>query len=520
MTPFKYPATVAVAVALAASATASPFISSVSPDPVTPSGRLVITGAGFGAEGQVLIDELPSFLTSWSDTRIVAYVPEVAHVGNCPVQIVLPGDASNVATVAIVARQAAGRVLWRFQGDALYSVTRPALGPDGTIYAVDVYGTLYAVAPNGGLRWLTRGAGDKGVDVGPDGTIYTGSEDAIRAYSPDGTLRWTFVQNPRAFILLGPNVGPDGNVYGVSTSGMGIISLTPNGELRWAEPEVYDRPIVDYQEITFGPNGNQHQLYFHANNHVKGVRLDNGDTRFTLGGGRSQPAVGPDGSVYVGGLGRYDPNGNLLNSWVPSPNNGSSGHDVGSDGRVYFAYNLSWFTGRNADLTQRWNFLSDGMVNWPTVQPQNQIVVTGGALNFGMSGYIQAFDTANGNRLWRETLPQEIENNLAVGAKSRFAPDGRTVYSPVYMFGYNQADVYWYIYALRTGDALRGDLNCDGLVNNFDIDPFVLALADAGAYAATYPDCDISSADMNGDGAVNNFDIDPFVACLSGGGCP
>lgn len=61
-----------------------------------------------------------------------------------------------------------------------------------------------------------------------------------------------------------------------------------------------------------------------------------------------------------------------------------------------------------------------------------------------------------------------------------------------------------------------GDLNCDGSVNNFDIDAFVLALTDSEAYAAQYPDCSIQNADANGDGLVNNFDIDPFVALLSG----
>jgi hypothetical protein len=64
------------------------------------------------------------------------------------------------------------------------------------------------------------------------------------------------------------------------------------------------------------------------------------------------------------------------------------------------------------------------------------------------------------------------------------------------------------------------DLNCDGSVNNFDIDPFVLALTDAAGYAVQFPDCNAALADVNGDGAVNNFDIDPFVACLVNGGCP
>lgn len=63
------------------------------------------------------------------------------------------------------------------------------------------------------------------------------------------------------------------------------------------------------------------------------------------------------------------------------------------------------------------------------------------------------------------------------------------------------------------------DMNCDGHVDNFDIDPFVAALTDPDAYAAEYPACDISNGDVNQDGVVNNFDIDPFVECIAGGGC-
>lgn len=64
-----------------------------------------------------------------------------------------------------------------------------------------------------------------------------------------------------------------------------------------------------------------------------------------------------------------------------------------------------------------------------------------------------------------------------------------------------------------------GDMNCDGLVNNFDIDPFVLALANPTEYAAQFPDCDADNGDVNGDGQLDNFDIDPFVNCVLNGGC-
>ncbi|MCG3127758.1 MAG: hypothetical protein CHACPFDD_02630 [Phycisphaerae bacterium] len=61
-----------------------------------------------------------------------------------------------------------------------------------------------------------------------------------------------------------------------------------------------------------------------------------------------------------------------------------------------------------------------------------------------------------------------------------------------------------------------GDMNCDGSVNGFDIDPFTLALSDPAGYAAAYPACDINNGDVNVDGSVNGFDIDPFVGLLGG----
>lgn len=63
---------------------------------------------------------------------------------------------------------------------------------------------------------------------------------------------------------------------------------------------------------------------------------------------------------------------------------------------------------------------------------------------------------------------------------------------------------------------LIGDLNGDGLVNNFDVDPFVLALVDPPAYAAQYPA--LSGAflgDVNEDGAFDNSDVDAFAALLT-----
>jgi probable HAF family extracellular repeat protein len=62
-----------------------------------------------------------------------------------------------------------------------------------------------------------------------------------------------------------------------------------------------------------------------------------------------------------------------------------------------------------------------------------------------------------------------------------------------------------------------GDMNCDGVVDAFDIEPFVTGLIDPSAYAARWPDCFADSAgDINQDGQFDAFDIEPFVQMLSG----
>jgi hypothetical protein len=62
-----------------------------------------------------------------------------------------------------------------------------------------------------------------------------------------------------------------------------------------------------------------------------------------------------------------------------------------------------------------------------------------------------------------------------------------------------------------------GDLNCDGVTDLADINPFVLYLSNFGLWQATYASCDPLNGDINGDGTYPSFgDINPFVALLTG----
>ena len=81
----------------------------------------------------------------------------------------------------------------------------------------------------------------------------------------------------------------------------------------------------------------------------------------------------------------------------------------------------------------------------------------------------------------------------------------------------NASDVAFVLNGHTGQQQVLADLNCDGFVNNFDIDPFVLAVTDPAAYQQAFPNCNINAADTNRDGLINNFDIDSFVVCLTQG---
>ena len=61
---------------------------------------------------------------------------------------------------------------------------------------------------------------------------------------------------------------------------------------------------------------------------------------------------------------------------------------------------------------------------------------------------------------------------------------------------------------------LLGDMNCDGVLDGRDIGPFVLAVLDPPAYAATYPGCNINRADIDGNALINVDDVPPFIDLL------
>jgi len=420
---------------------ATPTIDSLSDTTLPRSGFIEVLGSGFGTSGELLIDGQPAIFASWNDTRVAAYVPETAGPGMVAVTVTSNGMTSNSVQFDVSMRQPDGRFQWRVRMDSFYSQVRPDVGPDGTIYAVDVHERLYAVSPDGAVLWVALDAGSKGVDVAADGTIYTGTENWVKAFNPDGSEKWTFTQDPRAFILIDVAQGPDGNVYGVASSGMGVFSLTPQGELRWINPEAYSRPITDYSEIVFGsgPDG-QDQLYFFANGHARAVRLADGASIFTIGGisQGNLPAVSPlDDTLHFADK-AYSPAGDLVWQFHEFLNGLQAVSNAGTH------YNTtSMITPRlfavEPDGSERWQAALQETAGTVDVDPTESVLVIGTSGVLTSPPAVLGVDTRNGATLWRAEFPAEepdVPNpwtggngfNQFIDSKADFAADGSAAY--------------------------------------------------------------------------------------------
>ena len=74
-------------------------------------------------------------------------------------------------------------------------VSPPALGPDGTVYVGSNDNIIYAINVTGGLKWkyATGGQVQSSPALGPDGTVYVGSGDYnIYAITSTGGLKWKY----------------------------------------------------------------------------------------------------------------------------------------------------------------------------------------------------------------------------------------------------------------------------------------------------------------------------------------
>lgn len=267
------------------------------------------------------------------------------------------------------------RVLWSVESGPGRSTSSPTIGPDGTIYAVSGAGRLFALSPEGVVRWTVQtGPSLKAAPaLGPEGRVYLSSMDGnLYAVTPpkdggkEGKVDWKFQFNknlgptplkvdkapPPGADAVGsgssPTVAPDGVLY-VGANNSNLYAVDPDGKMKWvfeAEREVagiwstaalgedlrtlyftankgglyavnredgklaWQLPI--YGSIYSSPTLDRRGTLFTGSSvgHVFGVDSRGGQVLFDYDAGASvwtAPAVRPDGTLVVA-----DRNGRVL----------------------------------------------------------------------------------------------------------------------------------------------------------------------------------------------------------------
>jgi hypothetical protein len=460
---------------------AKPMITGLSASTLARSGRLRITGTGFGATqgfSSVQIGGHTALVTLWSDSLITAYVPELSPTGAVTVQVTTGAGPSTSAPLTVTLRQANGRVRWRFQADSPYFSQRPALGPDGTIIAHDAGGFVYALAPDGALKWIyhTRIFACGPPSVAVDGTVYVGDSTTVTALNSDGTLKWFFTEpNGSRSIAAGPTVGPDGKIYAFFDL-FHVYAFTPTGGVAWHNVQSNLFDLFEYgAEVAFGPSqpglaADRAYLSFgvNPNGFLWAFNMANGAVEFahlqvqtwdSSMQPQGQAVTGPDGTIYTAcrvvlgsssSVNAFNPDGSV--KWSVEEFGGVSAPDLGPSGNIYFVYQAGHLGALSSTGATLWSvFDGTNVLQFPVANPVRGNVFVGGGL-YGNPGFVRAYSTTNGAVLWQIDLGAENGGNQWLGSRPRFAADGQTVY-----FGTTiptaAEDSYCYLYAVDTSVA-------------------------------------------------------------------
>ena len=297
-----------------------------------------------------------------------------------------------------------GTLKWKYKTD-MWIWSAPAIADDGTIYVGSWDCGLYAIYPNGTLKWrFSAGAVlSSSPAIGNDGTIYFGNADRrIFAVNPNGTEKWHY--DTGADIWGDPAIGEDGTIY-IGSWDNNFYALYPNGTLRWQFPtgnHIKGPPSIADDGTIYIGSWDDYLYALYPNGTMK--------WRHQVGKGtESNPSIGLDGTIYVGGDYLYAIYPNGTRKWTFDF--GSHAHSfksspaIDSNGIIYIGTNFNALNGGelvsvNPDGTLRWckkiaNFLVDSS---PCIGEDGTVYISSSSDDQGYTyGYLHAFGDGEPN---------------------------------------------------------------------------------------------------------------------------
>ena len=346
---------------------------------------------------------------------------------------------------------------WTFQAGGRLSA--PIIAADGTIYVDSEDGNLHAIEPSGGEKWAYALPGE--VTASPalaaDGTIYVARDKNLHALRPDGTVKWTYSGDHKIYDLT---VGPDGTIYIGSEC---LHALSPDGVCKWVTSsetcQGFYSLAIAHDGTVYGLTG----LDVYAFSLDGALKWDEW-TAPGVRGFNTSITVSPQGDIYVNGtaaagaqvalpIGPLDvlnPGGSFkfdrfrgegFDGYIDSP------PAIAQDGTVYVTWREvgeSFITeegvltakvgplqlqARSPDATTIWSYpLGGNLCSYPVVGGDETVYV------ILCNGDLCALD-ASGNLRWRFNIGEAREGgywgawDLAIGADTIYVSSGNKLYA-------------------------------------------------------------------------------------------
>ena len=338
---------------------------------------------------------------------------------------------------------------WSFETEGSIA-SSPVIGTDGTIYVGSNDKKLYAVNPDGSMKWsfTTQGAITSSPAIGTDGTIYVGNNaKKLYALNPDGTEKWGF--DTQEAIGSSAVIGDDGTIY-VTTYDGDIYAINPDGDEKWSSEtrrqdssKVLSR-LSDRVGTTTPVIGADGTIYVGSDGvRMGGVPSSSFSGRLfafspegseewgvnTKGGIRSSPAIGADGTIYVGAESdrfyAINPDGSV--KWFfftgditldnVQPAFYSSSPALGADGTIYVGSNDHNLYALNPDRNpktgqgvSKWSFTTAGVVT------SSPAIGADGTIYVGSADMKLYAINPDGSEKWHFTTQGAIASSPAIAA--------------------------------------------------------------------------------------------------------
>lgn len=303
---------------------------------------------------------------------------------------------------------AEGELKWRYKTTGK-GISYSAIGSDGTIFFGSFLDAIYAVNPNGKLKWryniimpVTNPV------ISADGTIYFGSDFYLYAINQNGTLKW--YSDPMAEVSS-PAIGIDSTIY-VSTWDFLLEALNQvYGSSIWVYKvpgNLFISPIIDSNGIIYAGSkdscvyaitpgcslkwhyktdgyissnlaiGNDNTIYFGTKDSFLYALSQDGTLKWRYKIDNSleydSPVINLEGTIYIGTNKLYalNPDGTLKWRYAPESKIGTT-PAIDSDGIIYFGSDDGYLNALNPNGSLFWRFKANGAITSLTIGKDSTI---------------------------------------------------------------------------------------------------------------------------------------------------